>query len=71
VWIGVGDAAMLHAEYTGTGATIRLPPTNYSWAYEMHVEDPDGHVLRLGSEPRKNEPFSAWVMWYGEEAGRA
>ncbi len=35
----------------------------------MHVEDLDGHVLRLGSEPKDNEPFSAWVMWYGEEAG--
>ncbi len=69
VWIGVGDAGALHQEYARTGATIRLPPTNYSWAYEMHVEDPDGHVLRLGSEPRSNEPFSDWVMWYGEEPG--
>lgn len=69
VWIGVSDAGTLHKEYASTGATIRLLPTNYSWAYEMHVEDPDGHVLRLGSEPRNNEPFSAWVMWYGEKAG--
>jgi hypothetical protein len=24
---------------------------NRPWAYEMQVEDPDGHVLRFGSEP--------------------
>jgi len=28
------------------------PPQNYSWAYEFRVEDPDGNVLRVGSEPR-------------------
>ena len=66
VWIGVGDAAALYQEYVASGATVRLPPTNYPWAYEMHVEDPDGHVLRLGSEPRNDQPFSAWVMWYQE-----
>jgi catechol 2,3-dioxygenase-like lactoylglutathione lyase family enzyme len=27
-------------------------PTRYPWAYEMRVQDPDGHVLRFGSEPR-------------------
>jgi RimJ/RimL family protein N-acetyltransferase len=50
-WIGVDDAAMLHEEYRARGATIRMPPTNFAWALEMHVEDPDGHVLRFGSEP--------------------
>jgi hypothetical protein len=29
-----------------------MPPTNFPWALEMHVEDPDGNVLRLGSEPK-------------------
>ena len=51
VWIGVEDAAKLHAEYKARGVSIRLPPTNYAWALEMQVEDPDGNVLRLGSEP--------------------
>ena len=64
IWIGVGDAAALYQEYSAAGATVRLAPTNYPWAYEMHVEDPDGHVLRLGSEPRNDQPFSEWVMWY-------
>jgi hypothetical protein len=31
---------------------IRLPPTSYAWALEMQIEDPDGNVLRIGSEPR-------------------
>jgi catechol 2,3-dioxygenase-like lactoylglutathione lyase family enzyme len=64
VWIGVDDCERLFAEYTNRGATIRLPPTNYPWAYEIHVEDPDGHVLRFGSEPREDRPFSTWVFWY-------
>jgi hypothetical protein len=60
VWIGVHDAATLFDEYAAKGATIRRTPTNYPWAYEMHVEDPDGHILRFGSEPRSDRPFAAW-----------
>ncbi|MGA7379724.1 MAG: glyoxalase superfamily protein [Terriglobales bacterium] len=52
VWIGVDDVDKLHQEYQVRGLKIRLPPTNYSWAREMQVEDPDGNVLRLGSEPK-------------------
>jgi catechol 2,3-dioxygenase-like lactoylglutathione lyase family enzyme len=52
VWIGVEDAEKLHAELKARGVAIRLPPTNYPWALEMQIEDPDGNVLRLGSEPR-------------------
>ena len=51
VWIGVGDARAVHALYESRGAIIRLPPTNYPWALEMQVEDPDGNVLRFGSDP--------------------
>lgn len=51
VWIGVEDAAKVHEEFKACGVAIRLPPTNFSWALEMQVEDPDGNVLRLGSEP--------------------
>jgi predicted enzyme related to lactoylglutathione lyase len=51
VWIGVEDVRKLHEEYKARGATIRLAPTNYPWALEMQVEDPDGNVLRLGSDP--------------------
>lgn len=61
VWIGVADVAALYEEYRASGAKIRLPPTNYTWAYEMQVTDPDGHVLRFGSEPRADQPFVSWV----------
>ncbi len=60
VWIGVEDVAVLHREYEASGARIRHPPRNFPWAYEMKVEDPDGHVLRFGSEPRGNVAFDSW-----------
>jgi predicted enzyme related to lactoylglutathione lyase len=50
-WIGVEDCARLHEQYKARGVTIRLPPTNFPWALEMQVEDPDGNVLRIGSDP--------------------
>lgn len=54
VWIGVEDAAKLHDELVARGVSIRMPLTNFSWALEFQVEDPDGNVLRFGSEPRDN-----------------
>lgn len=61
MWIGVEDCEALFAEYQASGAKIRHPPTNYFWALEMQVEDLDGNVLRLGSEPKKGEPFGEWM----------
>jgi predicted lactoylglutathione lyase len=52
LWIGVEDADAFFAEFSKNGAHIRSPPQNLSWAYEFEVEDPDGHVLRIGSEPK-------------------
>ncbi|MGH7579311.1 MAG: glyoxalase superfamily protein [Gemmatimonadales bacterium] len=52
VWIGVEDITPLYRQYRALGATIRQEPVNHAWAYEMQIEDPDGHVLRFGSEPR-------------------
>lgn len=52
VWVGVEDVVKLHEEYKALGVTIRLPPTKYSWALEMQIEDPDGNVLRMGSDPK-------------------
>jgi catechol 2,3-dioxygenase-like lactoylglutathione lyase family enzyme len=65
VWIGVADIEPLFEDYRGRGAKIRHPPTNYSWAYEMQVEDPDGHVLRFGSEPKADQPFGEWRGMHG------
>jgi len=64
-WIGVSDAGALFEEYRAAGARVRHPPTNYSWAYEMQVEDPDGNVLRLGSEPKPDQPFGEWLDMRG------
>jgi uncharacterized glyoxalase superfamily protein PhnB len=66
VWIGVEDADALLNEYRSSGAKIRHPPTNYSWAYEMQVEDLDGNVLRLGSEPKKDQPTGEWLDMNGK-----
>ena len=33
-------------------------PCEHSWAYEMRVEDLDGHVLRIGSGPKEDEPHN-------------
>lgn len=56
-WVGVEDASLLYQEYKNNGARIRMTPHNFPWAYEFHVEDLDGHVLRLGSEPLEDRPF--------------
>lgn len=60
VWIGCEDADALHAEFAAKGAVIRDAPQNFEWAYEFQVEDPDGHVLRFGSEPKAGQPFGAF-----------
>lgn len=52
IWMGVEDVERLQEELKAQGVAIRMPPTNYPWALEMHVEDPDGNVIRFGSEPR-------------------
>jgi catechol 2,3-dioxygenase-like lactoylglutathione lyase family enzyme len=54
LWIGVDDVEELCQELKARGVRILLEPTNYPWALEMRVEDPDGNVLRFGSEPRRD-----------------
>jgi catechol 2,3-dioxygenase-like lactoylglutathione lyase family enzyme len=65
VWVGVADARALHEEYARRGARIRHPPTNYAWALEMQVEDLDGNVLRMGSEPDEGAPAGEWLDMLG------
>jgi len=64
-WIGVTDADSLAAELRQSGANIRHPPTNYPWAYEMQVQDADGNILRLGSDPKKDAPFGPFLDMHG------
>ena len=61
----VNDVDQLHAEYRRSGAIVRQPPTNFSWACEMQVADPDGNVLRIGSDPKSNQPFGPWLDMEG------
>lgn len=59
VWIGFdGDIFSLHQKLQSKGVKIKLPPTNFSHSYETQVEDPDGHVLRFGTDPNDKEPFA-------------
>lgn len=58
IWIGFdGDIFQLHQQLKSQKVKIVLAPTNFSHSYEMRVEDPDGHVLRLGTDPNEDEPF--------------
>ena len=65
IWIAVSDTDELLEEYRASGAKIRHPPTNYAWAYEMQVEDLDGNVLRLGCEPKDDQPFGEFLDMNG------
>lgn len=65
VWIGVSDVDALYEVYQSKGALIRQPPTNFSWACEMQIQDPDGNVLRMGSEPKDGVPFGPWLDMHG------
>jgi predicted enzyme related to lactoylglutathione lyase len=51
VWVGVQNVVRLREEIMARGVKLRMEPTNYPWAKEIHVEDPDGNVIRFGSEP--------------------
>jgi catechol 2,3-dioxygenase-like lactoylglutathione lyase family enzyme len=66
LWAGVSDAAALFDEYRQKGANIRQPPTNFPWALEMQVEDPDGNILRLGSDSLENKPYGPWKDMHGK-----
>ncbi len=60
IWIGVADAIAAHKELVSRGATIRHAPLNFPWALEFQVIDPDGNIIRYGSEPL-DQPFDTWV----------
>jgi hypothetical protein len=51
---GLDDVEIIHQDLQRRGVPIRMAPTKYPWALEMQLEDPDGNVLRIGSE-RKPE----------------
>ena len=53
IYVGVENAREVYDELSSKGVTILMEPTNRAWALEVNVEDPDGHVLRFGSEPEE------------------
>ncbi len=58
IWIGFdGDMLALFKQLQAQGIPVRQGPVNYSWALEMQLEDPDGNVIRLGTDPNEHEPF--------------
>ena len=58
IWVGFdGDIFELYGQLKIRGVTIKQPPVNYSWALEMEVVDPDGHILRFGTDPVDDQPF--------------
>ncbi|MGH9764453.1 MAG: VOC family protein, partial [Blastocatellia bacterium] len=57
---GVEDAEKAYHELKAAGAKILHGPANYPWALEIRVEDPDGNVLRLGSDSLDDRPYDVW-----------
>jgi len=57
VWIGVENIEVLFEQMKDNGAQISEEPTNYSWAYQMMIEDQDGNLLIYGSAPKEDQPF--------------
>ncbi|MFC1997616.1 VOC family protein [Chloroflexota bacterium] len=57
IWIGVENIEFLYKQYKINGAIINQEPTNYSWAYQMIIEDLDGNLLIYGSGPKDDLPF--------------
>jgi len=51
IYYNVSDVDRLHELYKAAGAEVTQVPTDEPWQMrEMLVADPDGHVLRIGSE---------------------
>ena len=56
VWIGL-SSDRLFASYRRKRVEVIQEPQNHTWAYEMRFADPDGNVLWLGTEQKKNLPL--------------
>ena len=66
MWVGASDVGALHDEYVSRGAMVRQGPTNFPWAREIQIADPDGNVLRFGSERIEGEPEGPWLDMHGD-----
>jgi uncharacterized glyoxalase superfamily protein PhnB len=52
VWIGIDDDSIFES-LQASGATVVQTPSNRPWAYEMKIADPDGNILWLGTDPKR------------------
>lgn len=57
VWIGVERLEPFYEEFGQAGAIISQEPTNHRWAYDMKVQDPDGHCLWFGAGPKSDQSY--------------
>lgn len=57
VWIDGHDVEAVYQELRAPGAIIRNSPASFPWPLEMH--DLDGNVLRLGPDPKNDQPSGA------------
>ena len=57
VWLGVEDISVLYDQYKQRDTKFIQEPTNFSWAYQMIIEDLDGNKLIYGSDPIPDEPY--------------
>lgn len=53
IYISVENAREMHEHLAPKGVTILMEPTNKPYALEVTIEDPDGNILRIGSEPEE------------------
>lgn len=57
IWIGVEDIEMLYDQYKNYDVKFIQEPINFSWAYQMIIQDLDGNKLIFGSAPKPGQPF--------------
>lgn len=53
IYLAVDDARALHERLSGDSVKIVMGPTARPYGLEITVEDPDGNILRFGSEPEE------------------
>jgi len=56
VWIGL-RSDRLFKSFRAKRVKVIQEPQNHSWAYDMMFSDPDGNVLWLGTETKRDLPL--------------
>jgi predicted lactoylglutathione lyase len=56
VWIGLSSDS-LFKRFKAKRVKVLQEPQNHSWAYDMMFADPDGNVLWMGTERKRDLPL--------------